>query len=380
MPNPTTPEAAWPVRTVARKIAEWVGRLGEVWVEGEVAQVSRRRGARIVFLVLRDPSADMSISVTCPPEVLAGTQISDGTRVVCRARPEFYAGRGILSLRAAELRPVGVGALLARLEALKRLLASEGLLAAERKRPLPFLPGCIGLVTGRASAAERDVVETATARWPAVRFRIENVAVQGAGAAAGVIAALRRLDADRDVAVIVLARGGGSVQDLLPWSDEALCRAVAAAATPVVSAIGHEPDTPLVDLVADVRALTPTDAGKRIVPAYAEELAALARRRAQARAAVRARVGTERDRLDALRARARRCATERLDRAAADLMHTRARARALSPHATLARGYAVVHRVDRTVLRRAADAESGESLSIRLAEGTLSATATGSTP
>ncbi|MGI8696834.1 MAG: exodeoxyribonuclease VII large subunit [Mycobacteriales bacterium] len=372
---PSTPEDPWPVRTVARKISEWIGRLGEVWVEGQIAQQSRRSGARIVFLTLRDPSADMSLTLTCPPELLDGMHLAAGARVVCRVRPEFYVGRGTLSLRATEIRPVGVGELLARLEALKRLLAAEGLFATQRKRALPFLPRRIGLVTGRAGAAEREVRETASARWPAVRFEVENVAVQGAGAAAGIIAALQRLDADPGVDVIVLARGGGSVEDLLPWSDEALCRAVSGAVTPVVSAIGHEPDAPLVDFVADVRALTPTDAGKRVVPAVVEEVAALADRRRRALAAVAGRVTRERDTVGGLRGRALRCARGHLDRAARDLEHTRARARALSPAATLQRGYAVVQRADQHVVRAPAEVAAGERLSVRVAGGIFAATA-----
>ena len=202
--------------------------------------------------------------------------LAEGARVVVHAKPDFYLSRGSLSLQAYEIRPVGVGELLARLERLKGVLAAEGLFAADRKRPLPFLPEVVGLVTGRASAAERDVLENARRRWPAVRFDVREVAVQGHLAVEQVIGALRSLDAAPRCDVIVLARGGGSVEDLLPFSDEALCRAVAACRTPVVSAIGHEPDSPLVDLVADVRCSTPTDAGKRVVPDVAEELARVA--------------------------------------------------------------------------------------------------------
>ncbi|MDP9239214.1 MAG: exodeoxyribonuclease VII large subunit, partial [Actinomycetota bacterium] len=271
--RPTTAEEPWPVRVVAQKIAGWVARLGEVWVEGQVAQITVRPGVVTVYLTLRDPAAAISLSVTCPRAVYSDVTppLAEGTRVVIRARPEVHAARGSLHLRASEIRPVGVGALLARLEHLKGVLAAEGLFAAERKRPLPFLPRSVGLVTGRASAAERDVLSNATARWPAVQFRVLNVAVQGAGAAGEVIEAIRALDTDRDVDVIVVARGGGSMEDLLTFSDEALCRAVAACRTPVVSAIGHESDTPLLDFVADLRASTPTDAGKRVVPDVADE-------------------------------------------------------------------------------------------------------------
>jgi exodeoxyribonuclease VII large subunit len=220
-------------RTVARKIAEWVNRLGEVWVEGQIAQLTRRPGTRTAFLVLRDPAADVSLTVSCPVDLIEPT-LADGARVVVRARPDLYLARGTLSLRASEIRHVGVGELLARLERLKRILATEGLFAAERKRRLPFLPTRVGLITGRASAAERDVRENAIARWPAVQFAIENVAVQGPNAVPAIIEALSRLDRDPSVDVIVLARGGGSVEDLLPFSDEALCRAVVATLTPVI--------------------------------------------------------------------------------------------------------------------------------------------------
>jgi len=396
--NPTSPEQPWPVRTVAMKIAEWVSRLGEVWVEGQVTQVNRRAGAATAFLVLRDPAADISIGVTCRREVLDGIALADGARVVVRARPDYYVGRGSLSLRATDIRPVGVGELLARLERLKRLLHAEGLFAPERKRPLPFLPHSVGLVTGRASAAERDVLENARRRWPAVRFRVENVAVQGPTAVPAVVDALRRLDADPEVDVIVVARGGGSVEDLLPFSDEALCRAVAAARTPVVSAIGHEPDSPLLDLVADVRCSTPTDAGKRVVPDVAEEQSRVDGLRARGRRHVSGRLdravdeaASARQRMRrhlvshvdgavteaaALRDRARRCVVSRVDGAAADLAQSRARVAALSPAATLRRGYAVVQRGDGTVVRRPSDVDGGETVRLRLAEGELGATVT----
>jgi exodeoxyribonuclease VII large subunit len=375
--NPTSPEAPWPVRTVALKIAEWVARLGEVWVEGQVAQLSRRPGAATAFLVLRDPAADLSLTVTCRREVLDGVELAEGARVVVHARPDFYVARGTLSLRASEIRPVGVGELLARLERLRRLLHAEGLFAAERKRPLPFLPRRVGLITGRASAAERDVLENARRRWPAVRFRVENVAVQGLTAVPSVVDALHRLQADPEVDVIVIARGGGSVEDLLPFSDEALCRAVAACRTPVVSAIGHEPDVPLLDLVADLRCSTPTDAGRRIVPDVAEEQARLDALRARARRRIQSSVDGALAESAGLRDRARRCLRSRVDAALSDLEHARARVSALSPAATLRRGYAVVQRADGAVVRRPADVEIGSALRVRLAEGSIGVVVSG---
>src|SRR4051795_6606756 len=211
------------------KIGEWIARLGEIWVEGQIAQLTRRPGVSTQFLTLRDPDANISLTVTLPRTILTDA-IVEGSRVVLRARPDFYLERGTLSLRATEIRPVGLGELLARLEELRRLLAGEGLFALDRKRPLPFLPRTIGLITGRASAAERDVVENARRRLPGARFRLENVAMQGPNAVLEVVDALHRLGRDPDVDVIVIARGGGSVEDLLPFSNETLIRAVADAA------------------------------------------------------------------------------------------------------------------------------------------------------
>jgi exodeoxyribonuclease VII large subunit len=389
-------EAPLPVRVVAKSIHDWVGRLGRVWVEGQITQLSRRPGT--VFLTLRDPVADVSVTVTCSRAVCEQAQLSEGARVVVHAKPDFYLSRGTLSLAATEIRPVGVGELLARLERLKGVLRAEGLFEPSRKKALPFLPRTVGLVTGRASAAERDVVENATRRWPAVVFDVREVAVQGHLAVQQVVDALRSLDRVPTVDVIVLARGGGSVEDLLPFSDELLCRAVADCRTPVVSAIGHEPDSPLVDLVADVRCSTPTDAGKRVVPDVIEEQARVGHLRDRARRVVITTVRTELARLehvrsrpcladplslvegravdvDGLRNRTRRSLAAALDRAADDLRHTRARVVSLSPQATLDRGYAVVQTQDGSVVRRAADVSAGTALRLRLAEGELAATA-----
>jgi exodeoxyribonuclease VII large subunit len=316
--------------------------------------------------------------------------------VVLHAKPEFYPARGTLSLRADEIRQVGLGELLARLERLKKLLAAEGLFDPARKRRLPFLPGRIGLITGRASAAERDVLTNTRRRWPAVDFRVINVAVQGPTAVPQMIDALRVLDQDASIDVILLARGGGGVEDLLPFSDEALCRAVFACRTPVVSAIGHETDIPLVDFVADVRASTPTDAAKRIVPDLAEEIRLIGQARQRLRRAVRNQLDREQHRIDglrsrpvlarpyvmldqrateitALRGRAARTLGHRLSSAADTLSHTTARLRALSPLATLQRGYAIVQHGDGQVARSEKDVAVGESLRVRLAEGELTA-------
>ncbi|MFF7021356.1 exodeoxyribonuclease VII large subunit [Streptomyces klenkii] len=390
----TSPEAPVPVGQVSRLIGGWIDRLGAVWVEGQITQISRRPGAGVVFLTLRDPAHDVSLSVTCYRAVFdrVADVVSEGARVVLHAKPEWYAPRGQLSLRAAEIRPVGVGELLARLEQLKKSLAAEGLFAASRKRPLPFLPQLIGLVCGRASAAERDVLENARHRWPAVRFEVRNVPVQGVHAVPRVIEAVEELDKAPDVDVIIVARGGGSVEDLLPFSDERLVRSVAACRTPVVSAIGHEPDSPLLDLVADLRASTPTDAAKRVVPDVGEELARVRQLRERALrcvtahldreerglASVRARPSVQRPQrmveereaqVGALTDRARRTLGHLLDRADSELSHTHARVVALSPAATLRRGYAVLQHADGSVVRDAAEVSAEEELRARVAEG-----------
>jgi len=284
----TSPETPWPVRTVARKIAAWIDRLGAVWVEGQITQISAKAGTGTAFLTLRDPAADVSVTLTCPIALVRDRQppLVDGCRVVVHGKPALHLSRGTLSLRVDEIRAVGIGELLARIERLRRILDAEGMFDPRRKRRLPLLPGCVGLITGRASAAERDVISNATARWPAVRFQVHNVAVQGPLAVGQIIDALTELDANSAVDVIVLARGGGSVEDLLPFSDEALCRAVSRCTTPVVSAIGHEPDTPLVDHVADQRCSTPTDAGKCVVPDVRAETAALHQLRSRCRRAL----------------------------------------------------------------------------------------------
>lgn len=395
MPLESAPDKPLPLRMVSAAVSSWVHRLGEVWVEGQVAQCTRRPGVSTQFLTLRDTDANVSMTVTCPRHLLDAAGVNEGARVVLRARPDFWAERGSLSLRASDIRQVGLGELLARLEQLKRLLAQEGLFAAERKHPLPFWPHTIGLISGRASAAERDVVENSRRRLPGARFRIESVATQGPSAVTEVVAALRRLDADRDVQVIVIARGGGSVEDLLPFSNETLLRAVAQCRTPVVSAIGHETDTPLLDFVADVACSTPTAAARRIVPDLAEERRMLADARARATQVIRARLEREQalmagvpDRLTAAisaglargqsdvaaqRLRIEQRVRARIEAASVDLDHVRARVTALSPQATLARGYAVVIRADGRAVR--APDEARGALTVYVAHGSFGAIA-----
>jgi exodeoxyribonuclease VII large subunit len=382
-----------------RLVGDWIGRLGRVWVEGQIAELNRRGST--VFLTLRDPLAAVSVRVICPRTVLEATQPApdEGARVVIWAKPEFNAAKGTFALAATEMRAVGIGELLARLERLKKSLAAEGLFSASRKRPLPFLPATVGLICGRESAAERDVLKNAARRWPAVQFRVEEVAVQGTNAAGDVIRALQRLDADPAIEVIIIARGGGSIEDLLPFSDEDLIRAAAATVTPVISAIGHEQDVPLLDLVADVRASTPTDAARRAVPDVAEQLALIDQLRSRARrslagrlerelswvAAVRSRpvlaspmreIDRREEQIMALTERARLSLQAGLARASDDIAHTRARLVALSPASTLRRGYAIVQREDAGVVRAASELTTGQLLTLRFPDDQARATVT----
>lgn len=401
-----SPENPWPVRAVATRVAKWIDRLGTVWVEGQIAQLTMRPGSGTVFMVLRDPAADMSLTVTCARDLVvnAPVNLAEGTQVIVFGKPVFYTGRGTFSLRVTDIRAVGVGELLARIERLRRLLDAEGLFDPRLKRRIPFLPSTIGLITGRASAAEHDVVAVASARWPAVRFAVRNTVVQGPNAVPQIVDELRALDADPEVDVIVLARGGGSVEDLLPFSDETLCRAIAACTTPVISAVGHEPDNPLCDLVADLRAATPTDAAKRLVPDAAAEQAMVGDLRRRAAHALRHWVHREERLIDQLRTRpvlakpllalqaraedvqrarsAARRDINRLIAAESDrLEHLTARLSTLGPAATLARGYAVVQVVDgaeAAVLRSVTEAPAGTRLRVRVADGAVITTSEGS--
>lgn len=394
----TSVEKPAPVRQIANAISGWIDRLGPVWVEGQVAQLSKRPGLNTVFLTLRDSVADISVPVTCARTLIDSMNppLVEGASVVIHARPSYYANRGTLSLQAREIRMVGLGELLAQLERRRQLLAAEGLFDVALKRRLPFLPRCIGLVTAPRSAAERDVIDNARRRWPAVEITVAHATMQGPRAAGEVMEALVRLDRDDEVDVIVIARGGGAVEDLLPFSDEGLLRAVAKARTPVVSAIGHEPDQPLLDLVADVRASTPTDAAKLVVPDVMAEVLGVTTARDRLRTAMTGWMAREQSGLDALRSRpvladprsllddrndelaalldrARRALTNALDRAGDDIGHQRARASALSPLATLERGYAVLQHADGHVLTSVAGATIGARVSVRVADGRVNA-------
>ncbi len=385
------------------QVKGWIERLGYLWVEGQLTQINYKPTWKLSYLTLRDVQQEKSVQLTCSSSMLHNlpTPLKDGDRVIVHGKPAFYAGRGSFSLWTTEIRHVGIGDLLARIEKLRAQLAAEGLFDPARKRPLPYLPQKIGLITGRGSAAERDVMAVARDRWPAVQFRVINTAVQGANTVPEVISALQELDADAQIDVIIIARGGGSVEDLLPFSEEALQRAVVAASTPVVSAIGHEPDSPVLDNVADLRAATPTDAAKRVVPSVAEERAVIAEARSRMAAALRGWVERERRGLNNIRSRpvladpmtpirARREEVERmrtsmrrelrvlLDRETRHVESLRARVSALGPSATLARGYSIVQVLpkdgsDPEVVSSYEQSPPGAQLRIRVGDGSITA-------
>jgi exodeoxyribonuclease VII large subunit len=396
----TSSESPAPVRVVSEAIKDYVDRLGPIWIEGEISELNERSGM-MAFMRLRDTSVDMSISVMCHKSVIATVKpLPDNARVVLYAKPSFYTKNGSLSFSAREIRQVGVGELLARLEALKNLLAGEGLFDSDRKVALPLLPKVIGLICGRNTDAEKDVVENAKRRWPSVQFEIREVTVQGAAAVSEVSDALRELEANKDVEVIIITRGGGSFEDLLPFSDEALVRLAASCTTPIVSAIGHEKDAPLLDLVADYRASTPTDAAKRVVPDIAEEIAMIDALRDRARRTLVNRINLEatqianfRNRpvmkdpqvlistraeiIAGLRDRSNRSFAHQLKLAKEELKQIKARVRALSPQATLDRGYSVVQLADGQIVTDPKKLKQGDLLRLRLAKGETQATATG---
>ncbi len=397
----TSAEKPLSVRVISEAIGDYLSKLGAVWIEGELSEVTVRPGAPMVFMRLRDTSADMSLSIMCHRSVLEAVQpLPQNARVVMHSKVSWYAKNGSLSMSVKEIRQVGVGELLARLELLKSTLAAEGLFDLDRKKELPFLPKKVGLICGRNSDAEKDVIENAKRRWPSVQFELREVAVQGSAAVVEVSEALLELDANPDVDVIIITRGGGSFEDLLPFSDETLIRLVADAKTPIVSAIGHEKDSPLLDLVADYRASTPTDAGKRVVPDVQEELSKI--RDLQHRAArhvtnfiefelhrlenFRSRpifkdplsmVVLRQEALGALRARSNRSTGNRINLAQEELINLRGQVRTLSPQATLDRGYAVVLTQDGNIVREASTLTVGQKIAIRVAKGVVAATTDG---
>jgi exodeoxyribonuclease VII large subunit len=393
----TSSESPAPVRVVSEAIKEYIDRLGPIWIEGEISELNERSGG-MAFMRLRDTSADMSISVMCYKTVLASVQpLPANARVVIHAKPSWFTKNGSLTMSAKEIRQVGVGELLARLEALKEKLALEGLFSADRKIALPRLPRTVGLICGRNTDAEKDVVENARRRWPSVQFEIREVAVQGAAAVVEVSAALAELEANPEVDVIIITRGGGSFEDLLPFSDESLVRLAASCTTPIVSAIGHEKDSPLLDLVADYRASTPTDAAKRVVPDIAQEISDIEKIRDRMYRRLIATIDYElnqiaqlrnrpvmkdpgvmvtsrRDEIKGWRDRSIRSFASLLEIEKKELKGVRDHLRSLSPQSTMDRGYAVVQLEDGSIVRDASKAKAGTRLRIRVAKGETSAT------
>jgi len=398
---PPTVDAPWGVALFSGKIKGWIERLGTAWVEGEITQWGNSGGN--VYGKLKDLDDDATISFTIWSSVKARlpADLKQGDHVVALVKPNYWVKGGTLTMQVFEMRHVGLGDLLERLERLRQKLRAEGLFDASRKKALPFLPACIGLITGKDSDAEKDVLRNAQLRWPAVRFRVVHAAVQGDRAAPEVTRAIGVLDADPEVEVIVIARGGGDFQNLLVFSDEAMIRAAAACSTPIVSAIGHEADRPLLDEVADLRASTPTDAAKRVVPDVAEELARVQQARAGMRNRITQRIAHEVDRLEALRtrpvlanpvsivdlradelgryvSRSRDLIDRRIERAHTGVTELTGQLRALSPQRTLERGYAIAQLPDGSALRDSSSAPAGTALVITVARGKLGATVDGS--
>ncbi len=394
----TSPDAPWPLHLLSEKLKAHIERAPAAWVEGQVIELNRR--ASMCYITLRDVDSEVSLSLSVFGSVMdrVSSPLERGSRVVARLKPDFWVKTGRLSMQTIDIRPVGIGDLLARIERLRQALAAEGLFAVARKKPLPLLPHRIGLITGRDSDAMKDVMRNAALRWPAVEFEVREVAVQGVSSVAQVSAALAELDAHPQVDVIIIARGGGALEDLLPFSDESLVRAVSMARTPVVSAIGHEADRPLLDEVADLRASTPTDAAKRVVPDVTEELGRIRQARVALERSIRLLVHRESESLanlrsrpslakpegmidvreadvERLRSRALRSTSAAVERDADAIHHLRERVRSLSPQKTLDRGYAVVQTADGHVVREPDDVGTGDVLRIRVAGGQFGAVA-----
>lgn len=404
MPLESSPEHPVPLGRVLSLVRQWIDRLGSVWVEAQVIEINRRAGTSSVFLTLRDRLAQVSASVRVSTANLdSAGPLNENATVVARLKPAFYEARGQFTFYCDAITPIGEGRLLAQLEQTKRLLQAEGLFNPARKRRLPALPRGVGLITGAGSAAERDVVENARRRWPAVRILTRHVLVQGPLAAAQLMEAVRALDANPGTDVIVIARGGGSLEDLLPFSDEGLIRTVFACRTPVVSAIGHESDSPILDLVADLRASTPTDAAKRVVPDVSDELAQLAQLRRRSAQSMISRISAEQERLTALRSRpvladptasfavhseqiqalrerSRRAIRTRIEHETTAVGHHLARVRAMSPRATLERGYAVLVDANGHAITSVRSLSVGDQLTARLLDGEAVASVTAVAP
>lgn len=388
-------DAPWPVSKLSATLKEWIDRLGYLWVEGEISQISLR--ATNMFGQLRDLQVENSIDIHAWDTSKIPADLKQGDRVVALLKPNFWPKGGKLTMQVFEIRKVGLGELLERIERLRQALIAEGLTSIDRKKPIPFLPNRIGLITGKDSDAEKDVLQNVKRRWPDAQFKIVNTLVQGEKAVPEIIAALKALDEDPEVDVIVIARGGGSFIDLVIFSDESLVRAVAAAKTPVVSAIGHENDRPVLDDVADVRASTPTDAAKLVVPDVAEERSKLEQALQRIFLRVEGYVTHQAQLIQQIRTRpslanpfsfideksaeisqqldrSRSWISNKIERETVSIEHLRAQIKALSPQSTLDRGYAVVRDENGHVITSTAALKHGQKLAVRLAKGEIEAT------
>jgi len=386
------PESALAVHAVSTMIGEYIGRLGTIWIEGQLAEINPRRG--LTYLSLRDTDRDVSLSLYMASGVMDAltSTIEQGTRVLVQVKADWWAKRGSLQFKVLQIRAVGIGELMARLEALRNLLAAEGLFNEERKKPLPFLPRRVGLICGQGSDAMHDVIENSRRRWPDVQFEVREVAVQGVNCVRQVSAALTELDTIADIDVIVIARGGGSFEDLLPFSDESLIRVVASVSTPVVAAIGHEEDRPLIDYVADYRASTPTDAARRIVPDVLQELADLRNVRSKLQTLIVGNLARLEQQLALTKNRPALASpstlidqrlkdnsgirnaifmqiANRLKLEGAQLTGVATTLRALSPQGTLERGFSIVRNAAGEILRSTISVSKDDEINIRFADG-----------
>ena len=386
------PESALAVHAVSTMIGEYIGRLGTIWIEGQLAEINPRRG--LTYLSLRDTDRDVSLSLYMASGVMDAltSTIEQGTRVLVQVKADWWSKRGSLQFKVLQIRAVGIGELMARLEALRNLLAAEGLFNEERKKPLPFLPRRVGLICGQGSDAMHDVIENSRRRWPDVQFEVREVAVQGVNCVRQVSAALTELDAIADIDVIVIARGGGSFEDLLPFSDESLIRVVASVSTPVVAAIGHEEDRPLIDYVADYRASTPTDAARRIVPDVLQELADLRNARSKLQTLIVGNLARLEQQLALTKNRPALASpatlidqrlkdnsgirnaifmqiANRLKLESAQLTGVATTLRALSPQGTLERGFSIVRNAAGEILRSTISVSKDDEINIRFADG-----------
>jgi exodeoxyribonuclease VII large subunit len=391
-----SPDSALKVHQVSKSIGDWVAKLGRVWVEGQV--IKSQVYGQLAYIAFRDPDLDISIQVVASTSLIEGLSppLTEGSRIVMHASVEWWNKKGDIKLRAHAIQNVGVGDLLVRIQMLRNALEAEGLFKPERKKRLPFLPRKVGLITGRDTDALKDVVVNARRRWPSTQFEIKEIPLQQQGTPLAATKAMQELEAMADVDVIVIARGGGSFEDLLPWSDEGLVRAVAKCSKPVVSAIGHEADHPILDDVADVRASTPTDAARKIVPDLEDESAQVARNASRlqdlktrwfeeqnrylafakqtlAAKSPKALVEIKQGEIKLIQQQLRTSAQNHIKNLKADLQANSARLKALSPFNVLARGYAVATDKAGNVIRDGKTLNVGEVFNIQVEAGTFGA-------